>query len=416
MDVDVIVVGAGAAGLVAARSLAGRSLRIIVLEARDRIGGRVWSCPMTRAAVPVELGAEFIHGRAEDTMALLREARTAAIETGGESWMCGEDGNLRREHGDFTSAAELFEGVRSLAEDESVELFLRRFEGDEAMREKADAARAFAEGFDAVDSRIASVRAIADEWSSGVDSTSARPLGGYRPMFIHLRDACIAAGAVMCLSTSVRRISWRRGAVAVDVRNSCGELQTMHARAAIVTLPVGVLRHGGDETEVVFHPDLPAAKRQALRSIEMGYAIKVALWFRTAFWERIHDGRYHDGAFFRCEGQPFGAYWTQFPVRSELIVAWAAGPKAIALAGGSQSELVDNALAGLGHCSATLRSCVRSSRVASCTTGAAIRSHVARTVTLPLEAVMRAPVSRRPSMTRCSSQARRRRATGKAAR
>lgn len=262
MDVDVIVVGAGAAGLVAARSLAGRSLRIIVLEARDRIGGRVWSCPMTRAAVPVELGAEFIHGRAEDTMALLREARTAAIETGGESWMCGEDGNLRREHGDFTSAAELFEGVRSLAEDESVELFLRRFEGDEAMREKADAARAFAEGFDAVDSRIASVRAIADEWSSGVDSTSARPLGGYRPMFIHLRDACIAAGAVMCLSTSVRRISWRRGAVAVDVRNSCGELQTMHARAAIVTLPVGVLRHGGDETEVVFDPDLPAAKRQ----------------------------------------------------------------------------------------------------------------------------------------------------------
>jgi monoamine oxidase len=80
----------------------------------------------------------------------------------------------------------------------------------------------------------------------------------------------------------------------------------------------------------------------------MGYAIKVVLWFRTAFWERIHDGRYHDGAFFRCEGQPFGAYWTQFPVRSELIVAWAAGPKAIALAGGSQSELVDNALAGLG--------------------------------------------------------------------
>jgi monoamine oxidase len=348
MDADAIVIGAGAAGLAAARSLAGRSLRVIVLEARDRVGGRVWSSPSSRAAVPAELGAEFIHGRAEETMALLRGAGTAAVDTGGESWVCCEDGDLRRDDADFVSAAGIFEGTRALAGDESVARFLRRFEDDEAMRETVEAARAFVEGFEAADPAIASAQAIADEWRSGVDFATARPLVGYRPMFEHLRDACDTAGVASCLSTVVRRISWRRGAVAVDANTCDGELRTIRARAAIVTLPVGVLRHSGDETEIVFDPDLPAAKREALARIEMGHVVRVTLWFRTAFWEQVRDGRYRDGAFFRCVGQPFAVYWTQLPVRSELIVAWAGGPKATALRGASQAELIARALEGFG--------------------------------------------------------------------
>jgi len=302
MDTDAIVIGAGAAGLAAARSLAGRSLRVIVLEACDRVGERVWSRPMARSGVPAELGAEFIHGPGKETMASLRDAGMAAIDTGGESWTCCKDGNLRREDDDFKFAAGIFDGARSLADDESVDRFLRRFEGDEAMRETTAAARAFVEGFDAADPTIASARAIADEWRSGVDSTSARPLGAYRLMFDHLRDACTASGVVMSLSTPVRRISWHRGAVEVDAKNGREESLTIRARAAIVTLPVGVLRHSGDESEVVFDPDLPAAKREALRSIEMGHAVKVVLCFRTAFWERVRDGRTATARFSAAKG------------------------------------------------------------------------------------------------------------------
>lgn len=348
LNADVIVIGAGAAGLSAARSLASRSLRVIVLEARDRIGGRVWSKPSERAVVAAELGAEFIHGRAEETMALLHDAGSVAIDTGGESWTCGENGDLRRDEVDMRSATSIFERARALAGDESVDLFLRHFEDDKAMRETVRAARAFVEGFEAADPAIASVRAIASELRSGVDFASARPLGGYRPMFERLRDACAAAGVQICLSTVVRRISWRRGAVAVAAKSFLGEAWTIHARAAIVTLPVGVLRHSGDETEVVFDPDLRPDKREALRSLEMGKVVRVALWFRTAFWERIRDGRYRGGAFFRCAGRPFAGYWTQLPVRSELIVAWAGGPKATALSGASQAELIERALDGFG--------------------------------------------------------------------
>jgi monoamine oxidase len=348
MDADVIVIGAGAAGLAAARSLAGRSLRVVLIEARDRVGGRVWSQESKRAAIATELGAEFIHGPARETMGLLRDAGIPALETGDESWTCVDGAGLQRNADDFASAANIFEASRELPADESVDQFLRRFENDDAKRVMAEAARAFVEGFDAADPAIASARAIADEWRSGVDFASARPLGGYRPIFERLRNACTAAGVHFFLSTVVRRISWRRCAVAVDAMDSDGKSLTMHARAAVVTLPVGVLKHRDDETGVVFDPDLPAIKRVALQSIEMGSAVKVALWFRTAFWEQLHDGRYGDSAFFRCPGHPFPTYWTQFPLRSELIIAWVGGPKAISLHGISQSERVERALDGFG--------------------------------------------------------------------
>ncbi len=347
VDADAIVIGAGAAGLAAARGLAGRSVRVVLLEARDRIGGRVWSRPGGRTATPVELGAEFIHGPGELTKLLLRDAGMGAVDTGGERWTCSEDGELRCEDGDLSSFAGIVEAARTLANDESVDRFLRRFEGDEATREAATAARAFVEGFDAADPAIASARAIADEWRSGVDFATARPLRGYRPMFEHLRNACVTAGVQICLSTIVRRISWRRGVVAIDA-NCGGESRTIHARAAILTLPVGVLRHRGEETAVAFGPDLPSAKIEALRSIEMGHVVKVALWFRTAFWERIRNGRYRDAAFFGCERQPFPTYWTQLPVRNELVVAWVGGPRAIALSRGAKADLIERALNGFG--------------------------------------------------------------------
>jgi monoamine oxidase len=349
MDADAVVIGAGAAGLAAARSLARRSLRVIVLEARNRDGGRVWSEPIAQNCVPAELGAEFIHGPAEATLALLRDAGCAAVDMGGESWACGEDGELHRaDDDDFQTAAVIFEGTRALASDESVDRFLRRFEDDAAMQNTVQAARAFVEGFDAADPAIASALAIAAEWRSGVDIATARPLGGYAPMFEYLRNAGAAAGVQTFRSTTVRRISWSRGAVTIHAESDPGGARTIGARAAIVTVPVGVLRHRGGESELVFQPELPEAKLKSIAGIEMGDAVKVVLKFRTPFWERIRDGRYRDAAFFRCVAQPFPTYWTQLPERTDLILAWAGGPKATALGGVSPAELIDRALSGLG--------------------------------------------------------------------
>jgi monoamine oxidase len=83
--IDVAIVGAGAAGLIAAHELLRHGLRVVVLEARNRTGGRI----LTRrpaGASPVELGAEFVHGDAPLTARLLRGARISAVDVAGEHW------------------------------------------------------------------------------------------------------------------------------------------------------------------------------------------------------------------------------------------------------------------------------------------------------------------------------------------
>src|SRR5688572_18694243 len=83
---DVIVIGAGAAGLAAARELARAGLTVSLLEARDRIGGRCWTRCEPGLAMPIEYGAEFIHGRPQATFALLREFGLGAAKRSGTRW------------------------------------------------------------------------------------------------------------------------------------------------------------------------------------------------------------------------------------------------------------------------------------------------------------------------------------------
>src|SRR4051812_14721033 len=77
---DVIVIGAGASGLAAARDLSQAGLRVTILEARPRVGGRILTLHDTRAPVPLELGAEFIHGEAPETLSVAKAAGLAVVE------------------------------------------------------------------------------------------------------------------------------------------------------------------------------------------------------------------------------------------------------------------------------------------------------------------------------------------------
>src|SRR3984893_19114612 len=91
--VDVIVIGAGAAGLVAAAELAESGLSVLVVEARDRIGGRIFSLNDVEQQFPIELGAEFIHGRPPEIMDALRQSKIPVSEVDGDNW-CFQDGRL----------------------------------------------------------------------------------------------------------------------------------------------------------------------------------------------------------------------------------------------------------------------------------------------------------------------------------
>lgn len=288
---DVIIVGAGAAGLAAARTLRRNGVEVLVLEARDRPGGRAYTLQTSGGAYPIELGAEFIHGKAASTMQLLREA--------GQSTQAMGDGVS-----DIWDATErVLSRVDVNGNDCSVDDFLQSIKTRDAEK-----ARMLIEGFDAALAADASIIAIAKEWHGSGNDTSGRPARGYEPLMQHL-----AGELADCIryNTAVREIIWSRDGVAVD---------GIRAQYVIITVPHGVLRAG----PIRFTPELPPQKRSAIEAIAMGPVIKVLLEFRSAFW---------NDAFFEVPpGCGFRTVWSHWPQRAPLLVAWAGGDAAVRLA------------------------------------------------------------------------------------
>src|SRR5690348_5219155 len=87
---DVIIVGAGVAGLAAARKLSRAGLRVLVLEARDRTGGRVHTIHPAGFETAVELGAEFVHGRPPESFDLIKNGNLRAVKVRGEPFCSNE--------------------------------------------------------------------------------------------------------------------------------------------------------------------------------------------------------------------------------------------------------------------------------------------------------------------------------------
>ena len=342
MNADVVVVGAGAAGLAAAHVLSRAGIETAVLEARDRIGGRLLTREDPELPLPIELGGEFVHGAVEATFALLRAANTVPIDTAGTAFSY-EDGALREGEDRFGILARVMNGARDLDEDVSVEAFLIRLGDDPRTQREREYARMLVEGFDAADPRRASARAIADEWCAGQGgqlSSQFRFLGGYARLMRTLHGMLDPARVAVRLSTPVHAIRRDRRGVHVEAVSPTGAALEVHARAALVTIPVGVLNAG----TVRFDPPLPALTRDALEYLIMGPVVKLVMFFRTAFWETLRGGRYRNGAIFHRRNAAFPTFWTMLPLRAPVLVAWAGGPKADALAGLEQPALVERAL------------------------------------------------------------------------
>src|SRR5215470_969298 len=187
-DYDVVVIGAGAAGLSAAAEIAAGGASVLILEARDRIGGRIWTRSEPGLPVPVELGAEFVHGHAPGTRALLASIGKTVIETTDAHWTL-RNGRLSQRDGFFGRFAQALHRSQILkSHDMSFKAFLEEHLADVLSAEDRQAACNMAEGFDAADTTRASARAIADEWTGDMvgDTPQSRPEGGYASLLAAL--------------------------------------------------------------------------------------------------------------------------------------------------------------------------------------------------------------------------------------
>lgn len=340
---DVAVIGAGAAGLAAAAELSAHGYSACVLEARDRVGGRIFTRREADVPVPLELGAEFVHGRSPATLRWLA-GRTPLIDAPYSRFVLHA--------GKLVQGDDLFPELKArLAKTPRPrrDLPFAEFLEGAAKSHLPPRIREFAlmlvEGYDAADSTRVSTLGTIDEWcgGSGADAPTFRPQGGYESLLHALAGALDPKHVQIELGAIVRKVHWKRGKVTIHAAQY-GRPHDVVARAAIVTLPVGVLQLPPEAPNGVRFVPALTAKEKALAGLATGPVIKVLLRFREPFWEQIDGARYSDAAFFHAPRTAFPTFWTTLPLRTSLLTAWAAGPAAVQLAGVSENEVVRTAL------------------------------------------------------------------------
>jgi monoamine oxidase len=336
------VIGAGAAGLAAAGELRRQGFQVAVYEARDRIGGRILTHRDARIPMPIELGAEFIHGEAPLTGRLLREARLADYDLTGDSWLA-ERGHLRRYDRSWDGIDRVFGLIDARKKDVSFDDFLAQRPGGRSLAWARAAGRSFVQGFDAADPAELSVLSIAPR---GVDlpSEEAVHIGRVAEGYDRLPEWLARdLGSDLHLGAPVREIAWEPGRAELVLEDG----SRVPARAAVVTLPLGVLQAPPDEPGGLrFRPD-PPRLRERLDLLAMGSVVRLALGFRELPWQsrsdlaRMRSLQTGDGT--------FRVWWTAYPLRIPLLIAWSGGPPAAEISRKEPAEIEAAALRALSE-------------------------------------------------------------------
>jgi monoamine oxidase len=330
-----VVIGAGAAGLMAARELARAGKRVTILEARNRCGGRIDPLPAAHFGYPAEGGAEFVHGEAPVTHALLREAGLSLQPVRGTRWTV-ENGTFSRGRAADPGSDRFYQALAELTIDLPIADFLKQnFPGPEYARLRHSIER-MAEGYDAADPARASAFALRDEWMNEGPGNQGRVAGGYGALIDFLAAECRKLGAVIQLNAVVKAIEIAAGSVVVRCANGAAHAGT----AAILTVPLPIL----DEIELP-----PAIRKKAAAAADIGFGnvIKILLRFRTRWWAD-RRGELADLSFLITDRE-IPVWWTQSPVEDPVLTGWFGGPKTKAMRGYDEDKLIETGLVSLGQ-------------------------------------------------------------------
>ena len=333
---DVLVFGAGMAGLAAARALAERGMRPLVLEARDRVGGRVYSLQTSEGVV--ELGAEFVHGREPQLWALIEEAGATTVERGGSILRESAPGELTEDkHAEEGGLFDPLDELADLSEDMS---FTEWLASSDVPKEQHAALCSYVEGFNAADANRISARSLGlqQRAEESIEADRAWHVrGGYSELAIYLANRARKLGGEIRLSCIVQSVRWSTGEVTVETNSG-----VFRAPRCIVTLPLGVLQRVNYDGGIVFEPE-PAAIAHA-RRLAMGSAERFTMIFRERWWERskrVNEGALQTLSFLFTMRRWPPVWWTAHPEPQALptLTGWAGGPRAAKLVGRGAGEL-----------------------------------------------------------------------------
>lgn len=341
---DVIILGAGMAGLTAARALAERNQRVLVLEARDRVGGRILTQCIGDGQT-VELGAEFIHGRPPELWSLITEAGLITTEREGAMLRECENGGFEQDNDDNE---EIFAPLENLDTEERPDESFSRWLAHQMLPVEAKAAIAsYVEGFNAADGRVIGMHALAAQRraENAIEGDRAWHVhGGYAQLSEYLAAKIQELGGVIQLGTAAREVSWLKGQVEVH----CADGQIVNAPRAIIALPLGVLQ----SDTVRFKPE-PIALTHAA-ALAMGDAARFTMVFREPWWKRSTRApreQLENLHFLFVRGTAPNVWWTAHPEQetSPTLTAWAGGPRALAITHKSAEDFAASAVPELAR-------------------------------------------------------------------
>lgn len=283
----VIVIGAGMAGLAAAQRLAQRGIKPLVLEARDRIGGRLWTSNKWPDA-PMDLGASWIHGVDGNPITALAQTVGAKMATTryesaigygpqGQVLSDAQETQIERLDKAITQA---LKAAQKRDDDQSIQTVIEKaLNWAKLSLEERRLVRFILNG--KLEQEYAgSIGELSAHWyddAAAFKGDDALFLAGYGAIAGHL-----AQGLDIKTNSLVRQIEWKKEKDRVSVTTDSA---TYVAEKVLVTLPLGVLKRSA----AMFKPALPAQKQKAIEALKMGVLNKCYLRFPKVFWQAKYD-------------------------------------------------------------------------------------------------------------------------------
>jgi monoamine oxidase len=344
-DFDVIVIGAGLAGIAATERLTAAGKRVALVEARSRFGGRVLTQRRASVDYPLEAGPEWFDSMGPIHDLLLARSHPTP-EAAGRHWR--RAGDELRDIDDWADGGEpVHQRLQQITgRDRSLGRALHQCCGGPQYAQATAMVRRYVEGFHAADPDQLSLA-----WWNQVEAVQSAEASQLRSRdgldcAVNALLAQLGAACTVYLGTTVLGVRWKPGEVSVDCITGT-TTGTLRAPVAVITLPLAVLRlPTGARGAVRFSPAL-SSKRQAFDRLATGPVIKLNLVFDAPFWRDLPSLR--DALFVQDFSQPIPTWWTMRPVDAPVLVGWAAGPQVARVGSTAPDALIRTAVESLSH-------------------------------------------------------------------